>query len=594
MAQVSEKENVFQPASTEKERDFSPVAIVERFTDDPQFTIETYTVGKDGSYTVGTIGKGHEDDWNRPFDVELTFDKVGEVEWALNNATDSSTRLVYIPKDGVPVQLGADEGVRGGKIDKLDPADNLYILNQDFFDIIQKTNTLDAKSLSTLMHDQTPFTDFIRLSYKGDQKPDNQSIEPSTDETSLPDEPDERRSPTNFIYQKAITGARPRLAIEALRHVDTQDHAKVSKKRKTAQSNKARYLTSDELDVIRGVVKVGKSGTTFHHEDGKLLSRSELLSIYENVIAQQAEQAATAAPEVDSTNYHDTTSEGDVLVNPEPGTAAYIIPAAEADTVSSENTQVSQSGKELVLVEPSSKELARLERVQSPEVKHESLWRRARNGLRHGYGKAGYWLGEAERRLGEALPKSDRRINESPEEYDKRMKRRGVVLAVGVLAAFFVLRESPHISEAIFGSGASSGSGNHIGSTGTDIFHHGGETQQKGLYPDGLHNLLNNQDTAVPPTLHAPPGPNVGGEVLPPSLHTPEVSLYANQYPWDWARDAFPGQNATTVLHHLTDLAQAHGHVVEWLPARGGGEYIQVDGSSNTVMVLNILRPLAG
>ena len=67
---------------------------------------------------------------------------------------------------------------------------------------------------------------------------------------------------------------------------------------------------------------------------------------------------------------------------------------------------------------------------------------------------------------------------------------------------------------------------------------------------------------------------------------TPNFSSY--DYPWNWAAEKFGDANAMDQLHNLADKAMADGHTVEWYNT-GGIEYLEVDGSSATEHVLDVL-----
>ena len=75
----------------------------------------------------------------------------------------------------------------------------------------------------------------------------------------------------------------------------------------------------------------------------------------------------------------------------------------------------------------------------------------------------------------------------------------------------------------------------------------------------------------------------IGNSVNP---DTPNFSSY--DYPWNWAAEKFGDANAMDQLHNLADKAMAGGHTVEWYNT-GGIEYLEVDGSSATKHVLDVL-----
>lgn len=70
----------------------------------------------------------------------------------------------------------------------------------------------------------------------------------------------------------------------------------------------------------------------------------------------------------------------------------------------------------------------------------------------------------------------------------------------------------------------------------------------------------------------------------------PDTSnLSSYDYPWDWAADKFGVANAMDKLHYLADKAMADGYTVEWLNNPDGSVYIEVNGSSATKDVLDVL-----
>ena len=80
-----------------------------------------------------------------------------------------------------------------------------------------------------------------------------------------------------------------------------------------------------------------------------------------------------------------------------------------------------------------------------------------------------------------------------------------------------------------------------------------------------------------------PAAKTIGNSVNP---DTPNFSSY--DYPWNWAAEKFGDANAMDQLHNLADKAMADGHTVEWYNT-GGIEYLEVDGSSATEHVLDVL-----
>lgn len=73
----------------------------------------------------------------------------------------------------------------------------------------------------------------------------------------------------------------------------------------------------------------------------------------------------------------------------------------------------------------------------------------------------------------------------------------------------------------------------------------------------------------------------------------PDTSNFNSyDYPWDWAAEKFGDSNAMDQLHNLADKAMADGHTVQWFDGPGG-TWMEVDGSSATADVLNVLNKYA-
>ena len=73
----------------------------------------------------------------------------------------------------------------------------------------------------------------------------------------------------------------------------------------------------------------------------------------------------------------------------------------------------------------------------------------------------------------------------------------------------------------------------------------------------------------------------------------PDTSNFNSyDYPWDWAAEKFGDANAMDQLHNLADKAIADGHTVQWFDGPGG-TWMEVDGSSATADVLNVLKKYA-
>ena len=78
------------------------------------------------------------------------------------------------------------------------------------------------------------------------------------------------------------------------------------------------------------------------------------------------------------------------------------------------------------------------------------------------------------------------------------------------------------------------------------------------------------------------------GVSTPEAPNVPEINFDSYDYPWDWAAEKFGDANAMDQLHNLADKAMANGHAVRWYNT-GGIEYLEVDGSSATAHVLDVL-----
>ena len=86
------------------------------------------------------------------------------------------------------------------------------------------------------------------------------------------------------------------------------------------------------------------------------------------------------------------------------------------------------------------------------------------------------------------------------------------------------------------------------------------------------------------PLIDNPAAKTIGNSVNP---DTPNFSSY--DYPWNWAAEKFGDANAMDKLHYLADKAMADGYTVEWLNNPDGSVYIEVNGSSATKDVLDVL-----
>ena len=79
------------------------------------------------------------------------------------------------------------------------------------------------------------------------------------------------------------------------------------------------------------------------------------------------------------------------------------------------------------------------------------------------------------------------------------------------------------------------------------------------------------------------------GVSTPETPNVPEINFDSYGYPWDWAAEKFGDANAMDQLHNLADKAMADGHTVQWFDGPGG-TWMEVDGSSTTADVLEVLN----
>ena len=79
------------------------------------------------------------------------------------------------------------------------------------------------------------------------------------------------------------------------------------------------------------------------------------------------------------------------------------------------------------------------------------------------------------------------------------------------------------------------------------------------------------------------------GVSTPEAPNVPEINFDSYDYPWDWAAEKFGDANAMDQLHNLADKAMADGHTVQWFDGPDG-TWMEVDGSSVTADVLNVLK----
>lgn len=539
MTTLAEKEKITQVPSAEKELIDPPVDAIEHLTSDPQFQIEKTTISADGLYVVGTVLKGHEDDWQRPYayDTEYRFGKNGEAAWAINSdEARGKISLVLESEDGELTELGVTAHTNQGVIETLRPEDNLYIIDKTLVDVMRETNTFKSNAFSMLMSNETPLVDIVKVSPRGRHVATGPS------------------KPTQVIEKQ--TEPKASAKHEKLGHSLIVDS--------TSEQPKARdYADIDDL------VTVSEKGKTVHRYDGKFYSKDELEMIadYQDQIRDYIDNKQTErelSPDFDpQLQGENSAMEGETLAEYEARHATRPVIDPLDDLVSTP-----EPGPEI----DDLRDLPDGGKSEETDDVPESKWQRAKNRLRDGYLKAAYFVGEIPRRLGGVLPDSSKHLDESLEQYDRRMKLRGIALAVGVIASYLVLKEVSHgFAEAISGGGA--------GSAGGAVSHGGGHAG-----PDNFDAFR---------TGHNPLEPNsVPVETV---FHTPEASSYADSTPWQWASDAFKDPNvAMSKLHELSDVAVAHGYNVEWLPASGGGEYIKINGASDAQSVITILRQYAG
>ena len=111
--------------------------------------------------------------------------------------------------------------------------------------------------------------------------------------------------------------------------------------------------------------------------------------------------------------------------------------------------------------------------------------------------------------------------------------------------------------------------------TGNSVLQSGSEAVDANSTGD---SVLQSGSGAVDTGVSTPEAPNV-----------PEINFDSYDYPWDWAAEKFGDANAMDQLHNLADKAMADGHTVQWFDGPGG-TWMEVDGSSATPDVLNVLK----
>ena len=85
---------------------------------------------------------------------------------------------------------------------------------------------------------------------------------------------------------------------------------------------------------------------------------------------------------------------------------------------------------------------------------------------------------------------------------------------------------------------------------------------------------------------------NPAAKAIVDNINPDTSNFNSYDYPWDWAAEKFGDANAMDQLHNLADKAIADGHTVQWFDGPGG-TWMEVDGSSATADVLNVLNKYA-
>ena len=85
---------------------------------------------------------------------------------------------------------------------------------------------------------------------------------------------------------------------------------------------------------------------------------------------------------------------------------------------------------------------------------------------------------------------------------------------------------------------------------------------------------------------------NPAAKAIVDNINPDTSNFNSYDYPWDWAAEKFGNANAMDQLHNLADKAIADGHTVQWFDGPGG-TWMEVDGSSATADVLNVLNKYA-
>ena len=96
----------------------------------------------------------------------------------------------------------------------------------------------------------------------------------------------------------------------------------------------------------------------------------------------------------------------------------------------------------------------------------------------------------------------------------------------------------------------------------------------------------------IPQSGDKPPIDNSATKAIVDNINPDTSNFNSYDYPWDWAAEKFGDANAMDQLHNLADKAIADGHTVQWFDGPGG-TWMEVDGSSATADVLNVLNKYA-
>ncbi len=96
----------------------------------------------------------------------------------------------------------------------------------------------------------------------------------------------------------------------------------------------------------------------------------------------------------------------------------------------------------------------------------------------------------------------------------------------------------------------------------------------------------------IPQSGDKPPIDNPATKTIVNNINPDTSNFNSYDYPWDWAAEKFGNANAMDQLHNLADKAIADGHTVQWFDGPGG-TWMEVDGSSATADVLNVLNKYA-